>query len=314
MGASSGLALKFVQWFIRGIQFLCAALILGVYSYFLAALHNHNLPIATSVRAVEGISGAAVLYTLIGLLLLCCVAGFALTSFIAIVLDVCFIGAFIYVAVANKNGAGSCGGYVDTPFGSGQSAAQVQGSNGFTALPSFRTACRLQTASLAVAIIAIFFFVFSIVVEIALVRHHRKEKRFGPGPDNNYTSGYGSQRHRGGFFGRFGRKSKAAPVDDFNSLPEHTLPAQLAGNRQSYGTETTAVPHDHPVAGAGRGPGADYAKPETGYGYQQGAVVDNGTAGFTQQPAHGGGGWHATPQLQEAPGNYRYSDGVYDRA
>lgn len=155
MGASSGLALKFVQWFIRGIQFCCAALVLGVYSYFLATLRNHNLPIANSVRAVEGISGAAVLYTLIGLLLLCCVAGFAFTSFIAIILDVCFIGGFIYVAVANKNGAGSCNGNLDTPFGTGQSAAQVEGSSGFTALPSFHTACRLQTACFAVAIVAV---------------------------------------------------------------------------------------------------------------------------------------------------------------
>ncbi|KMQ81594.1 hypothetical protein RF55_25831, partial [Lasius niger] len=121
MGGKSGLALKFLQWFIRGIQFLCAALILGVYSYFLAALHNHDLPIARSVRAVEGISGAAVLYTLCGLVLLCCVAGLAVTSFIAVVLDVCFIGAFIYVAVANKHGASSCRGYLDTPFGNGRS-------------------------------------------------------------------------------------------------------------------------------------------------------------------------------------------------
>ncbi|PNY27211.1 Uncharacterized protein TCAP_02861 [Tolypocladium capitatum] len=314
MGASSGLALKFVQWFIRGIQFLCAALVLGVYSYFLAALHNHDLPIASAVRAVEGISGAAVLYTLIGLLLLCCVAGLAFTSFVAVVLDVCFIGAFIYVAVANKNGAGSCSGYVDTPFGSGQSVAQVQGTEGFTALPSFHTACRLQTACLAVAIIAVFFFVFSILVEIALVRHRRKEKRFGPGPDNNYTSGYGSRR-RGGFLGLFRREGKAAPADDANALPKHTLPAQLTGDRRSYGTESTAVPHDHPVAGAGRGPSADYAKPEMGYGYQQGGVVDGGSAGFTQRPAHGGGGWHAPPsRVQEAPGNYQYSDGVYERA
>ena len=154
MGAASGLALKFLQWGIRGIQFCCAALVLGVYSYFLATLRNHNLPVSNTVRAVEGISGAAVLYTLVGLLLLCCVAGFAVTSLIAIILDVCFIGAFIYVAVANKNGAGSCNGILDTPYGKGQSAAQVQGSSGFTALPSFRTACRLQTACFAVAIVA----------------------------------------------------------------------------------------------------------------------------------------------------------------
>ena len=152
--ARSGFALKFLQFFNRIIQFLCAAVILGIFSYFLATLHNHNLRITNQVRAVEGISGAAVLYTLIALLLLCCLAGIALFSIIAIILDILFIGAFIYIAWANRDGAGSCKGYVDTPFGRGQSTSNVQGSSGFTSLPSFHTACRLQTACLAVAIIA----------------------------------------------------------------------------------------------------------------------------------------------------------------
>jgi hypothetical protein len=155
MGARSGAALKFLQWFLRGIQFMCAALILGVYSYFLAALANHNLSISNDIRAVEGISGAAVLYTIAGLLLVCCLAGFAFTAFIAMVLDLAFAGAFIYVAVANKHGAGSCRGYLDTPFGKGQDNKVANGNDGFTALPSFHTACRLQTACLAVAIIAV---------------------------------------------------------------------------------------------------------------------------------------------------------------
>ncbi|TWU78363.1 hypothetical protein ED733_008657 [Metarhizium rileyi] len=285
MGAKSGFALKFIQWFIRGVQFLCAALILGIFAYFLAALHNHNLTIDTSIRAVTGISGAAALYTLIGLLLLCCVAGFAATSFIAIILDICFIGCFVYVAVVNRHGAGSCSGYVDTPFGQGQSDTMTTGSDGFTALPSFHTACRLQTACMAVAIIAIFFFLFSILLEIALVRHHRKEKRFGPGPGNNYTSGYA----KNGFLGRFRRNKKAPPVDESNRLPEHPHPDQLDYTRQSYGTENTAVNQDA---------NADY-KHEGGYGFQP-----QGTAG----------GWHTAPQTSGAPRNYNYEDGIYERA
>jgi len=288
MGAKSGLALKFLQWFIRGVQLLCAAVVLGIYAYFLATLHNHSLNIATSVRAVAGISGAAILYTLIGLLLLCCVAGLPFTSFIAVVLDVCFIGCFIYVAVVNKHGAGSCTGYIDTPFGQGQSGSQVSGSDGFTALPSFHTACRLQTACLAVAIIAIFFFVFSILTEVGLARHHRKEKRFGPGPGNNYTSGYS----KGGFFSRFRRNKDRDLVDESNRLPEHTLPEQLQDTRQSYGTENTVVNQEW------RGPSTDYNKQENGYGFQN---------TNTQ-------GWHAAPKTTDVPvRDYRYEDGVYDR-
>lgn len=154
MAAKGGVALKFLQWFIRGVQFGCAALIFGIYSYFLAALHNHKFGIATSIKAVEGISGMAVLYTLACLLFLCCVAGLKAISFISVFLDVCFVAAFIYVATANKGGASSCQGYLDTPFGKGEDADTVEGSRGFTALPSFRTACKLQSACLAVSIIA----------------------------------------------------------------------------------------------------------------------------------------------------------------
>lgn len=157
MGASAGIALKFLQWFIRGVQFCCSAIVLGIFAYFLATLHNHGLHIKTWIRAVTGISGIGVIYTFLGLLLLCCLAGHPFTSFIAIVLDVCFIGAFIYVAVANRGGAGSCRGHVNTAFGSGDSATKVHdnGHGGFTSLPTLHQACKLQTATLAVSIVAV---------------------------------------------------------------------------------------------------------------------------------------------------------------
>ncbi|KAF6836290.1 hypothetical protein CPLU01_03788 [Colletotrichum plurivorum] len=275
-----GFALKFLQWFVRGVQFGSSALILAIYSYFLATLHNHSLPISNKIRAVEGISGSATLYTLIGLLLLCCLAGRSFTSFIAIVLDVAFIGAFVYVAVANKDGANSCSGTVYTPFGNGPADGEPTntGSDGWTHLPSLRTACKLQTACLAVSIVAIIFFIISILVEVALARHHRKEKRFGPSPKNNYTSGSGT---KAGFLSAFRRRGRQNTIQNDNALPEHTTPDQV---RPSYATETTAVAQD-----------AGYPKYENGYGYGQ----EHGTTGA------GGNGTQ--------PANYRYNDGVYDR-
>jgi hypothetical protein len=156
MGSKSGLALKAIQWFIRGIQFCCAGLVLAIYSYYLATLHNHGLEIATWIRAVEGISGIATLYTISALVFLCCIAGYPLTSFLAIVLDVAFIGGFVYIAQANGGGAGNCKGYVNTPFGSGDSETTVvdNGHGGFTSLPSLHQACQLETACLAVSIVA----------------------------------------------------------------------------------------------------------------------------------------------------------------
>lgn len=337
MGAKSGVGLKFLQWIIRGIQLACAAIILGIYSYFLAALSNHNLRISNDVRAVEGISGAAVLYTLAGLLLLCCFAGRTFTSLVAIILDVAFVGAFIYVAVANRDGSGSCNGIIETPFGKGPSGETAKGSGGFTTLPSFHTACRLQTACLAVAIIAIFFFIFSILTEVALARHHRKEKRFGPSPANNYTSGYGSHTTgataagagagaaatSGGLFSRlFHRNRDVDATADENMLPKHTTPGELGGrpdtatgteDRHSYAPDGYAPPEPHAAELSGTNPyhyvetnHPDYLPPapkqESGYGY---STVGN-AAGYSSSPYRA-----QSPPLPSQ--NYRYDDGIYDR-
>ncbi len=154
MSRGTSLGLKTVQWLIRSVQLFCAVIILGIYSYFLAALANHGLATPTRVRAVEGVAGVAVAYALLGLLLLCCLAGRTLTSFAAMCLDLAFLAAYIFVAVANKGGAGSCAGEVSTVFGSGKAGDTLEAGGGFTKIPSYRTACKLETACLAIAIIA----------------------------------------------------------------------------------------------------------------------------------------------------------------
>ena len=131
------------------------------------------------------------------------------------------------------------------------------------------------------------FFIFSILTEVALVRHHRKEKRFGPGPANNYTSGYSK---KGGVLSRlFSRK--ATRDDTENALPAHTTPHQL-DERQSYATENTAIGQ----------PSGEYNKYENGFGY------------VGRQPAPAAAP-AAVPGVHEAPAlDYRYGDGTYDRA
>lgn len=292
MAGKSGLALKFVQWFIRGIQFCCCALVLSLFSYFLATLHNHSLDIPTWVRAVEGISGVGVLYTLIALLLLCCLAGHPATSFIAIVLDIAFIGGFIYVASANRHGASSCTGTVTTPFGTGEANSSPVGEDGFTRLPSLKQACQMETACLSVSIVAIFFFIFSILVEITLVRHRRKEARFGPSPANNYTSGSG---RNGKFFGMFKRRG-TTKSQNANTLPAFTTPDQV---RQSYNTESTAIGHEPEFN--------KYGESGLHHGHHgQHGLQHEGQVAY---PDHGNttGNTQAVPE----PAAHRYNDGTY---
>lgn len=154
MARKAVFALKVLQWFNRCVQFCCAVIVLALFSYFLAAMTNHDIYIENWIRAVEGISGAAVLYTVLCLLLLCCVAGHPFSSSLAIFLDICFIGGFIFIAASNR--MGSCRAHVDTVFGSGNADTNVLdgGNGGFTALPSLMQACQMQTAVLAVSVVA----------------------------------------------------------------------------------------------------------------------------------------------------------------
>jgi len=212
MGIFKGGALRLFQSFLYLINFCCAAIILGIYSYFLSVLADRNLYINNDLRAVEGLSGAAVVYTIFAVLLTCCLGGVSFFAFLAIVLDVCFIGAMIAIAVLTREGAYSCSGVINTPLGYGP-ANDVLSSNTATSGTDYTipvrngTACRLNKACFAVSIIGAFFFLITALMQIALVRNHKKEKRFGPSPSNNYTSGYGRRK------GLFARKNKDTTRD-----------------------------------------------------------------------------------------------------
>jgi len=163
MAKFGGIALKSISLFIRTIQFGCSVVILGIFAYFLASLSNHNLPINNHIRATEGISGAATLYTIVGFLFVCCLGGVAFLGFISILLDFAFAGAFGYLAWVNRAGASRCSGVVNTPYGRGNvnGGNRIEYDDGkFTTVPSFYTACRLQTACFAVAIVGGYVFPF----------------------------------------------------------------------------------------------------------------------------------------------------------
>ncbi|TKA83409.1 hypothetical protein B0A55_00349 [Friedmanniomyces simplex] len=194
MGLFKGGALRLSQTALYGLIFCCAGIILGIYSYFLSVLADRHQPISQQSKAVEGISGAAVVYLIFAVLLTCCFGGISILAFLAIALDICFCGAMIAIAVMTRHGASSCKGFVRTPLGNGQSGS---GTGGFG----------LNTAAFAVSLIAAFLFLCTAAMQILLVRNHKKEKRYGPSPSNGYTSGSGKKR------GLFARKSKAAPAD-----------------------------------------------------------------------------------------------------
>ncbi|ERS96545.1 uncharacterized protein SPSK_01041 [Sporothrix schenckii 1099-18] len=240
--ARSSIGLRALEFFNRLVIFLCSIVVLGIFAYFLAKLRSANLYVPTWTRAVTGLAGAAALYSLICLLLLWCVGGHPVAFALALILDICFIASFVYIAVANRGGAGSCNGRnIRTPFGNGNADVnRINNQNGVSVnIPTFRVSCRLEKACLAVSIVAIAFLLFTLISGFLLFRSHRREKKFGPGPNNNYTSGSGRRK------GLFGKKRKTENgrgdgYQDPNALPAHAEPNQM---RESYATETTAVGH-----------------------------------------------------------------------
>jgi len=265
--------LKLFQTFLYAIEFCCAAIILGIYSYFLSVLADRNIGIPTWEKAVEGISGAAVLYLIFAVLLTCFLGGKTIFAFIAIVLNILFTGGFIAIAVLTRQGAHSCSGGVKTPIGNGQSSSkQGFGANGFgnkgddssnvTYSVSLGTACRLNTAVFSVSILGAFLFLISALVQVFLARKHKRDKRYGPGPSNNYTAGRGSRKF-------------------WQRKPKHnTRDAELA--TAGAGSPVGLMADKHVVR----------PSHETGY---TGSTVAPATGTYENSHKHVAGGYHTAP-------------------
>ncbi|KAL1600943.1 hypothetical protein SLS59_005608 [Nothophoma quercina] len=196
--AFGGAALKFVATALYALEFCCAAIILGIYSYFLSVQADRNVDIPRWQQAVTGLSGGTVLYTIFAIIFTCCLGGKTFFALLGLIFNALCCGAMIAVAILTRDGASSCTGNVNTPLGDG-SASSKEGfgsnnqGNQITYSASLGTTCKLNTACFAVAIVGAFLFLLSIPVQLFLGRHHKKEKRFGPGPTNNYTRGSGAK-------------------------------------------------------------------------------------------------------------------------
>ncbi|KAB8232452.1 hypothetical protein ETB97_003629 [Aspergillus alliaceus] len=251
-----GVILRFFNLAIRVLQFLDGAVILGIFSYFLAVLTRHDQAIPQWMKATEGLSGAATLYGLLGILFTCCLGGVAFFATLAVVLDVCFVGAMIAIAIMTRDGTQKCTGRVDTPLGSGDSNAESPSK------VKYGFACELQKVTFAVAIIGIFFFLISILFQVLYARHHKREKRFGPSPANGYT--YGTRPRA--FWRRKKNNLDSASGDDM--LPTHPTPndVELGPTSEKSGGIGSLFSRNKDTA-----PGV----PQNGYGYGNSAYTGN---------------------------------------
>lgn len=183
----------------------------------------------------------------------------------------------VAIAVMTRDGASSCSGNVETPLGDGpENSKEGFGSNGqgdqITYSASLGTICKLNTACFAVAIIGAFLFLLSALVQVFLMRHHKKEKAFGPGPSNGYTKGSGM---------KFWQRRKA------NRVTEHRDP-EVAAVPASGGLAPPATTHDYRPSNDTAYTGSTVAAPHNGFESNKPVGSGYHTAPTGSYPLNGG--------------------------
>jgi hypothetical protein len=155
--AIGGAVLRFGSTFLYALEFCCAGIILGIYSYFLSVQADRNITIPRWQQAVEGMSGVIVLYTICAVLFTCCLGGKTVFALLAMIFNLLCCGGMIAIAVLTRDGASSCTGYVQTPLGDGDENSKDgfggNGDNQYTYSASLGSICKLNTACFAVAIV-----------------------------------------------------------------------------------------------------------------------------------------------------------------
>jgi len=189
-------ALKLFSTTLYILEFCCAGIVVAIYGYFLSVLADRNETITRWEEATIGIAGGIVLYTVFAILLTCFLGGKTFFAFLGILFNLICCAGMVAIAILTRDGADKCSGNVNTPLGNGP-ANSKEGFHSdnqdrrITYSVSLGTACRLNSACFAVAILGAFLFLFSAIVQLFLGRNHKKEKRFGPSPRNGYTKGSG---------------------------------------------------------------------------------------------------------------------------
>lgn len=161
--AVAGNVIRVVNFALRLAQLCASVIILGIFSYFLAVLADHELPADAWLKAVAGISGGATFYSLLASVLTLGIGSVRFVSGLAMILDSVFIAGFVAIAIMSRHGTESCTGIVNTPLGNGeaQDPATGYGPGGFgtgdgknlTFMPTLRSACTLQKCVFAVSMI-----------------------------------------------------------------------------------------------------------------------------------------------------------------
>ncbi|KAL1954106.1 hypothetical protein VTO42DRAFT_1730 [Malbranchea cinnamomea] len=216
-------AAGWANFVLRILQVCASAIVLGIFAYFLATLGDHDLRIEPWHIAVTAISGAALAYSICAASLALVLGGKRVFAAVGMILDFIFGAAFVAVAIMDRGGTQACSGRVDTPLGIGNADTNAPGfgdegfgvgdGKNFTYMVDLKSACRLQKATLAVSIIAIFLFFISVATQ----HLHAKRAQNAPPRDVSANSYVVDPLKPHRLWWPFGRRRYTS-----SSLPAHT--------------------------------------------------------------------------------------------
>lgn len=144
----SGVFLRFGGTFLRILEFCLATIIMAIFAHFVDNIRDSGYRVGSSWIAVLSISAAAAVYTLFGVMFTLCLGGSMFFGNLAIMLDVAFMGAFIYVAYTTRGGSDGCDGITYTPLGNGYVGSRTRRH----VVSSLYRTCQLDTVCFSFAV------------------------------------------------------------------------------------------------------------------------------------------------------------------
>ncbi|KXT08346.1 hypothetical protein AC579_9940 [Pseudocercospora musae] len=157
--AIKGGVLRLVMITAYFVAFCCATIITGAFAWFTATQFG------TRNVATLALAAITMLYTLTCVIITCCTAGISFFAVASLIFDFIFLCVLIAIAALNRSGRHGCDG------GNNTWPRVVYGGSG-------TSGCRLFVASFAVAIIAIFMFVVTMVTQLMIRRRGDRSRTY----------------------------------------------------------------------------------------------------------------------------------------
>ncbi|EZF33876.1 hypothetical protein TMEN_7839 [Trichophyton mentagrophytes] len=183
---ASANAIRLAGFGLRMLQLFSSLIIVGVFSYFLAVLADHNEHAPEWLKAVAVIAGVAAIYAIFTSFFILAYGGLLVFSRISMLFDGSFAVAFLAICLMTRHGAPPCTGRVTTPVGSGDAedpgaafgdeGTGIGRGDNITSMRYLATACKLEKGAFAVSIIGIALFLLSILIQKAFENHQRASK------------------------------------------------------------------------------------------------------------------------------------------